>query len=339
MQILQPIHRWLALVTDKVLNRKAAEQKAKSERQRLVDVVFDSFKESLWDDSTDESLLFNTCFHVYVSKEVYDRQEQMFSFTVKDVMRKINRHIIKMTAKFPDYTPHANYWLFQFSPLNSDGELDTSLFKVEDHDQSLGHDGIPVISTLYAPEDNRHRNDYQRVVATVHSKDSISIKNWNINLDTLRDMEVMGTSLFRFKFTMDASVSELSSETRRNHEPIDSLLAVATLTAQGGKFIRGDQMTRAYNMVSDKLYVYGRIGEPETGDKEIARLDSDEVLSPHVIIKRTPQGTFLAQAKGETVINEVTVNNMDAWTPLPNNSTILINGRIQLHFLIAKHHH
>ncbi len=337
--IFQRILSWPTAIADRLLNRNAKPRQEKSERQKLVDMIYMSFLESQWDKTTDEGLLFNTCFHIYVNEETYYRQEQTFSFTAKDVMNKINRHIKKVIRNYPDYTPHSNYWLFQFSPLNADGKLDPSLFK-QNPEQGPEKDEIPIISTLYALEDNHYRDSSQRVVATVHSKDSFSIRNWNINLNALRDVEITGTSLFRFKFTLDGTTSQISAETRRNRNLNGNPLAVATLRAEGGRFIDNGQTTSSFDMTSDKLYVYGKLGEPDTGGKEIARLDSDEVLSPHVILKRTPQGSFEVQAKGETVLNEVPLPyREDSWTPLPNNSTLLINGKIQLRFLIPHHSH
>ena len=308
---------------------KGEDKREKSKRQKVVDRIYGEFLRTQKDNTTDESLLFNTCFHIYVKDEDFRKQEQTFSFTARDVMKKINRKIMELKKYYPDFVPHSNYWQFQFAPLDADGKLDSSLFN-QDQEQDLGQDGMPIISTLYPLTDVQHHNDNQRVVATVHSKDSVTIKDWDVNLDVLREMEVRGRCLFRFKFTLDGSTEQMDANEKTN----SNLQTVATLKAEGGTFLGNKKM---YAMTSDKLFIYGRVGEPDTSGKEIARLDSDEVLSPHVIIRRTRQGGFEVQAKGDTVLNEVSLPHLlDVWKPLPNNSALLLNGVIQLRFLIAQ---
>lgn len=312
-------------------------------RQQLVNQVFENFKISLVQETTDESMLFHTSYKVYLFESDFRRLEQSLVNTAQDVMKKIIKCVLKLKKeKHPEYQPHARYFQFQFIPLDPENVLDAAL--PQDQQTPIQQGDVKVCSTLYADTDYQSggNDGAGQVVMTVRHKNSVSVANWAMNREALRGVDMRGRNLFRFDFKLEENgVLQPSSVQGSNRltSSAESAPALAVLSVDFGDhyFIVNGQPSRKYEMQTDSLMVGGRIGVPGASGQEIARIDSDEVIDQHIIIRHTSQGAFEIQAKGDTMLNERALPTMqDHWTPLYNNSKILLNGDIQLRFNTKK---
>ncbi|MCR4959526.1 MAG: hypothetical protein K6B13_13140 [Prevotella sp.] len=304
-------------------------------RQYLVDEIYKHFTETLKEETTDVSMLFHTCYYIYLSQPDFRAREQSFVNTANDALEKITKHVQKLCKeKYPNYIPHSRYWQFQFMPLDEDGQLDASLTEEPVH---LQRGEVVVLSMLYAEDDYQQNtaSGSRRAVMTVHNKSSVTIGNWAVNHQALRGVDIRGRNLFRYHFSLDGNVQQQGSHGWANLSYSgEEQKCVAIVSAEMGKFVNGDSALM-YQMKSNRLQVSGKTGAPDKGGEEVLRIDSDEVLNPHLIIRRTSDKTFEVQAKGNTVLNETLLDPInDVWYPLINNSILLIDSDIQLRFTL-----
>lgn len=318
-----------------ILGDKSQGHSPKSERQRLLDNIYTNFDLTQKRYTTDESLLFPSCFYVFLKEEDYRFHHQAFKNTAQDVMKKIVRRVKRIREdRYPDYIPHSRHFVFTFIRMNDGDKLDEKMLRLLSDAEEQTDNGtenkdgeIRIFSELYAPADkNRHEDDSHPVAMTVHTKETVSFKELDINMATLHNLEVRGDNHFRFRFSLDGE----------GDSPSAGRKPVATLRVENGHFLVDGDTCRTYEMCTDELLVSGRVSAPDTQGQEVVNIDSDNVLSPHLIIRRKPQGTFEIKAKADTFINEVEIETLlDTWEALPNNSVILLNGEIQLKFKIS----
>lgn len=105
---------------------------------------------------------------------------------------------------------------------------------------------------------------------------------------------------------------------------------LAELRAEDGRFVTvSGQPYSTYRLQSDELRISGRHAMSASRGVETLMVDSEEVMNPHVSIRRDPSsGRFSISAMGDDVkLNgRLLPRGAAHWTPLPNNSTIIINA-------------
>ena len=299
----------------------------KSKRQKLVDKIYDNFDLQQREYTTKLSLKFPTCYYVFMGVESFNFQYQSFKDTAQDVARMILCRIEELKKKYPKYDAHSNSFVFQFICVKDDERIDTDIIgeagefgkKAVEIDKEVA----TVTSSLYPPAShNGSGADDGQVVMTVREKDSVSFRKLDINLTLLKNIEVRGETFFRIPFSLN--------------DDKGAAKPVATLRAVNGHFNLNGVTSHTYEMCTDLLIVSGRTGAPKDNDVEIARIDNDHVLDRHLVIRKgTEQGTFEVKAYGDTYLNEMPLPTFEEnFARLPNNSDLLLNGEIQLHFSI-----
>ena len=323
---------WCAFRDKWLLGNKKDSQK--SQRQELVDEIYKHFEMSQIKYTTDESLLFPTNYYIIIqSEEDYRFHHMAFYDSAHDALKKISRQIKNKVKQYPDYVAHSRHFFFTFVHIGKDDKIDEKLLQqIFETGDAVNEKATRILSTIYAPSDGNKTDDGEAPVAmTVHSKETVSFKELDINIAALSNVVTRGDNLFIFNFSLDGATTATTEPTALPTEP------VATLKAQNSCFIINGETRRTYEMRTDRLHVSGRVGSPNNEGKEIARINNDQVLNPHLIIRKTPQGTFEIKTKGDTVLNESVIDPfLNSWTPLPNNSRILINGDIQLRFMAPR---
>lgn len=299
---------------------------------QLEKCIYNFFCKSLDSETTDEGLLFHTSFYIYLNELDYFAREQAFAYTVRDVIKKIDRKIKKMRKKYPDYRPHSQYWQFQFVSFNG-GAIKDALDEYVDKIEI----GKPLIISFIHPEliGQSNRGD-GRVVATAHIKDSVSINKWAINRNALQGIDISGKDRFRvpFRDSTPERIMPVSEAYRAGTERI----AKAILKVSQCRFLVDGMPESSIYMNHDYLQISGRNDVDNRGGMAVVRLDSDEILNPHLTIRFDGEKKrFAISAIGDVVLNERPLP-MDAnvWTPLPHQSSILLNGEIQISFEIYK---
>ncbi len=302
-------------------------------RQELLDALFFHFHLRQKEETTDESLLFATSFMVYMNQEDYQKRQQSFAPTVKDAVNKFNKAIRKEMGRYPDYRPHAEFWQFQFVPLEQ-GNLVEGMKKA-----SLAHKEIFILSSIYPIRANNDgvggAKNNERMVATVHdSKNSRTMDDWAINVANLSNLTILAKDQFQVSFNDFEEVrGEIKSEA-----PED--IARATIKITQSHFLVNDRRERAIYMLNDHLLISGRGGRSTSGGMPVARIDNDNIINEQITFHyRHDMHRLFMKAVGDVKLNEVPFSQLDltnGWAMVPNKSAILINSEIQLEIIDIK---
>lgn len=301
-------------------------------RQEMLDELFHHFRKRFDEETTTESMLFPTSFYVYMNEEDFNLRCQSLGNTVTDVVNRINRFLRRKKFRYSNYIPHSKYWLFQFTPLSPD----TFIEGMPDDASQLQPKQLYIISTIY-PQENT-QNGGERMVGTMHVKDSFLIHNLAINSRALMGMDIVGRYRFKVPFADFSNIRK--TPVSMAQQTTNSSLPVASLT------IRQQQ----YQFVLHPMNHHAQMTEIETPMLQVGGMgctpgirngiqcvgiNSQQVEDPHLQIRRNPDGTFSIIAYAQVRLNEIPLAP-NLWVPLPNFSVILINDEIQLNFRIDK---
>lgn len=296
---------------------------------RLMKKIVDHYKDTIILESMEGCLLFHTGFTIYMNSDDFASREPALPFVVRAAVNKMHADIRERSKAYTGYRPHAQSWQFHFLPFN-----DGSLVEVKGSKFSTIPSGeILIVSTL-APA-NENTSDAQpktRVVATVSGKKTMFVNASDLNLRALNGLDIRGKNLFRVKFDgfNDLQEDPISDYNRKNAPQPTKALARLQVTAS--QFLTDGVSTNICEMTSEILQVMGRNGSASSSRRQVARLDSVDVMNPHLEIRYTTAG-FTITAYGDVVLNEVPLpQDPSLATPLPPNSSILINGSIQIYF-------
>ena len=334
--------------------------------QELVDQAFEHFKMRLQDSSTDMSLLFPTSFVIYLNPEDYAIRKQEFPRRAPDIKKKCLIEVRKRISDNPewhDYIPHSKYWKIQFVEFKPECVINTSdgnaQFSVE-----KGH--VMIVSDLYANDLGESIGDSAssggRVVTTVHNmRGTTSLQNLAINPDAFKDVTRLGENSFRLEFLRSdltdnnkspKQTSSVNSPTPpANKTVVDKVInngntskqsnppqkhVTAELQVWDSYFLVNGQKTDKYVITSERLQITGPSATTSTDGAELLKIDNDSIMNPHLNIRYdAPNKRFLISAVGDTKLNQkILERNPDNWSEMPNNSTILLNGDIQLNFIL-----
>lgn len=290
-------------------------------RQQLEDRVVDHFKQCMAKDSTRMSLLFPTCFHIYLDEQDYRELHPTFAFTAKDLAQLFTIEVDKARKRYPAFEHFARDWHFQFiqySPGNKIDGVDTPVLEP--------HDVLVLSQPLKDPDQTHTAAGGGRVVMTMHRKDSRRGNLEAFNPQVLASVNILADDIVEVPIT---SRTQAATPQRRP-------AGYATLTVEaGGSFLAGAARTDSVDVLADEVHVCGRSAMNAPGGAQVCRLDSDTILTPHVIIRRNPvTGFYSIEARGDVVLNEVPLSALHL-VQLPNHSRILLNGMVQIKFTIS----
>ena len=326
MELFSKLKQWL-------LQDESESESTNITRQQIVDGIFEHFKERFKEETTTESMLFPTAFHVFMNPEDYEKRSQSFSNTVKDAVNKMKRYISQQNQKRKigsAYIPHSKYWLFQFTAATEDVFIDG----LPEEATALEPKDLFILSSIYPEDNDLAATGEQRMVGTLHIKNSFKMNNLAINPNAIIGLDILGKNRFRVPFT---SLNEVNTmPTTEEQQKINKEKTKATLSIQQQQYgFFTDQFgSRAYsvNMLSDNIYISGKNAQFNNQDNiSVIRINSEMVLNPHIQIKAENNGNFSILAFGTTRLNEQKMK-LGEWTILPNNSTILLNDEIQILF-------
>ena len=303
-------------------------------RQELLNAIKSHFDDRLKEETTDEGLLFATSFYIYLNEDDYRAREQTFAYTVKEAVNKFNREVTERQRKYSGYRPHAQYWQFQFVPFAA-GSM------VEGMEESVGdipRGEVMILSTIHPqlPDGGaRGAGSGERVVATVHTKDSMTMSNLAINPSAMAGINILAKDRFQIPF---------DGFRQLEHDPLNDEKASgssgqsrATIKIMPTYFLIDGVRHSTIHMMSDMLQISGRGGMSDTrGGIAVARVDSDTVMDRQVLLTYRPELRKLyLVAQGDVMLNECPVNPGEENEVFPQ-SRILINGEIQLTVLDIK---
>lgn len=294
-------------------------------RQDLLDALMKHFSDQMRLETTRVSLLFHTSYVIYLRQSDYERISPGFQITVNDAVTIFLECVKNMMDKYPNYKPHAKYWVFQLVGI-PDG---TAIDGVPDDEMASGT--VFIKSSIFAVDDYSSGDaGGGRIVTTMHTVNSMKAMPNAMNLSALPGLIQLDKDKYRIRFDPE-NLLGFGLEAVPAEEPLSK--PVARITADDGRFFSDGRTFTVYQMKGDSVRISGRNAVMQRGIDTLC-VDSEEVMNPHVVIRRDQHsGMFSLAAVGPTKLNERTVMpGITSWTPLPDNSVILINDEIQLSF-------
>lgn len=316
--------------------------------QELVDKMVQHFLQRMGQESTDVTLLYPTSFYIYLNEQDYQSRSEAFAFVVNDFVYKFNELIRQRRANYVDYHPHARYWQFQFVEFSEHSQVE-GFGEVVTH---LEPKDVFILSFLYPKmEGMEDGSENERVVATVHVKDSMQECRLAVNWEALRGVDMRAKD----RYVMPMERQQTPSNSPKGEEciaPSERLLplgedrggpgqgggssSLPSLKAENCAFLIDGGKHSRYYMTGSELYLSGKNDAEWRAGVPVARLDSEYVMVPNAQIRyNSSKGIYEFLPLADVILNEVPLNqDLDSWTPLPHLSSILLNGEVQLTFYI-----
>lgn len=292
--------------------------------KRLLEELTSHFKTMLNTESVGQRMLYPMSFNILMDPSDYNNRKQSLPFILPQVVSAFYGIIDDMRQEYPDYTPPAKYWYFQFSAcrLGSVQTDDSAPLIVR-----KGH--ITTVATLLTfdiKEANVSVNNNTRV--SIKLDDSDVMNNVNVNWNAIKNLDVLSDGAFTYNFD-----NTLSRDTKHiaDNSNMAEVNGIAELSySKGGRnyhFIMKDNL----------IHISGK-NEMRKG-RSFFILESPDIKDSHVQIKYLPsEKKFQLAAYGQTKLNSRRIIESSGgdvyWYDLANNSSIFINDEISVKFEI-----
>lgn len=284
--------------------------------------LIDHFKNQVEEMSVGEKMIYPMSFNVLLHHEDYAYVKESFPFVLPEVVKGFHKVIIEKKKQYPDFTPVAREWVFQFSSCQL---RDVNVADGRTVVVNKGH--ITTIASLTAVDLRQNVSVANNTRISIKLQDSNVMNNTNINWDAISKIDIIGENYFKCKFdpTLNIQVApKMDSVT-----PVEKNKALATLMY--GK----DGRNYTFTMIDNVIDICGSKGT--RGLTSVFVIESDNILAPHAQIKYIPESKkFQIAVYGKTKLSgremEISQKGMAKWYPLSNNSKIFINDEVSLKF-------
>lgn len=293
--------------------------------KRLLEELISHFKTMLNAESVGQRMLYPMSFNILMDPADYNNRRQSLPFVLPQVVSAFYGIIDDMRQEYPDYTPPAKYWYFQFSACQL-GTIQTG-----DSTPLIVRKGhITTVATLLTFDikeaNNVSVNNNTRV--SIKLDDSNVMNDVNVNWNAIKNLDVLSDGTFTYNFD-----NTLSRDTQRitDNSNMAEINGIAELSySRGGHnyhFIMKDNL----------IHISGK-NEMRKG-RSFFILESSEIKDSHVQIKYLPsEKKFQIAAYGPTRLNSRRITESSGgdvyWHDLANNSSIFINDEISVKFEI-----
>lgn len=293
--------------------------------KRLLKELTSHFKTMLKAESVGQRMLFPMSFNILMDPADYNNRRQSLPFVLPQVVSAFYGIIDDMRQEYPDYTPPAKYWYFQFSACQL-GTIQTG-----DSTPLIVRKGhITTVATLLTFDikeaNNVSVNNNTRV--SIKLDDSNVMNDVNVNWNAIKNLDVLSDGTFTYNFD-----NTLSRDTQRisDNSNMAEVNGIAELSySRGGHnyhFIMKDNL----------IHISGK-NEMRKG-RSFFIIESSEIKDSHVQIKYLPsEKKFQIAAYGPTRLNSRKITESSGgdvyWHDLANNSSIFINDEISVKFEI-----
>lgn len=293
--------------------------------KRLLEELTSHFKTMLNAESVGQRMLYPMSFNILMDPADYNNRRQSLPFVLPQVVSAFYGIIDDMRQEYPDYTPPAKYWYFQFSACQL-GTIQTG-----DSTPLIVRKGhITTVATLLTFDikeaNNVSVNNNTRV--SIKLDDSNVMNDVNVNWNAIKNLDVLSDGTFTYNFD-----NTLSRDTQRitDNSNMTEVNGVAELSySRGGRnyhFIMKDNL----------IHISGK-NEMRKG-RSFFILESSEIKDSHVQIKYLPsEKKFQIAAYGPARLNSRKITESSGgdvyWHDLANNSSIFINDEISVKFEI-----
>ena len=208
--------------------------------KRLLEELTSHFKTMLNAESVGQRMLYPMSFNILMDPADYNDRRQSLPFVLPQVVSAFYGIIDDMRQEYPDYTPPAKYWYFQFSACQL-GTIQTG-----DSTPLIVRKGhITTVATLLTFDikeaNNVSVNNNTRV--SIKLDDSNVMNDVNVNWNAIKNLDVLSDGTFTYNFD-----NTLSRDTQRitDNSNMAEVNGVAELSySRGGRnyhFIMKDNL-------------------------------------------------------------------------------------------------
>ena len=295
--------------------------------KKILEQLVEVFKSMLENESVGQRMLYPMSFNILMHPDDYDNRKQSLPYVLPEVVLKFHAIIDDMQKEYPDYTPTAKYWHFQFSPYKLEEKI-----KVGNTFLLVEKGKISTVATLLTSDiqDAHNVSVDNNVRVSIKLEGSRVMNGLNFNSDAIKNVMIYGESRFTCKF--DNTLSRDTKQIKDNFN-ISEVNGMAEFS-----YSKGGQ--NYHFLMQDKLlHISGR-NDMRTG-RSIFKLESDTIKDSHVQIKYdTEEMRFKIAAFGLTKVNGRELNISEGgniyWYDLANKSSIFINDEIKVEFKIKE---
>ena len=293
--------------------------------KRLLEELTQHFKAMLEEESVGQRMLYPMSFNILMDPVDYEARKHSLPFILPEVVSVFYGIIDDMKSQYPNYTPPAKYWYFQFSACQL-GSIQT------ENSVPLivrrGH--ITTVATLMTFDIKNVNNTFvdSNTRVSVKLDDSNVMNNVNVNWNAIKNLDILsdGTFIYNFDNTLCRHPQHIIDNS--NMGEINGFAELSYSKAgRNYHFIMRDNL----------IHISGK-NEIRKG-RSFFILESENIKDSHVQIKYVvDEKKFQLAAFGPTRLNsrkvvESTGGNI-FWQDLANNSTIFINDEISVRFEI-----
>lgn len=292
--------------------------------QKLLDELVEHFKDQIKILSVGKRMLYPMSFNVLLHHEDYESVKQSFPFVLPEVVKEFYEVIKQMKGKYPDYTPAAKEWVFQFSSCQV---KDVNVADGKTLVVNKGH--ITTLASLMAVDlrqNNLNVSNNARI--SIKLQDSDVMNNVNVNWNAITNIDIIGDNYFRCKFDPSLNTKDRAVVTGNGAtSTTDRTYATLTYSKDGKHY--------TYSMIDKMIDICGPTGQ--NGVSSVFVIDHEGILAPHVHIRYMDESKrFQIAVYGKTRLNGKELENsetgMAKWYALANNSKIFINDSISVNF-------
>lgn len=294
--------------------------------KRLLEELTSNFKSMLEDESVGQKMLYPMSFNILMDPADYNNRIQSLPFVLPQVVSAFYGIIDDMRHEYPDYTPPAEYWYFQFSACRLGTIFIDDITSIE-----IKRGNIKTIATLWTYDCGDNENNVSvenNIRISIKLQNSNVYSTFNVNKAAITNMDILGDGIFKCKFD-----NNLSNDVKRITDNFNfaEINGIAELSYSIGGH------NHYFCMKDNLLHISGKNEMRES--RSILILESPNIKDSHVQIKYLPsEKKFQIAAYGLTRVNERKIIESSGgdvyWHDLANNSSIFINDEIKVKFKI-----
>lgn len=292
--------------------------------KRLLEELTAHFEAMLKNESVGKRMLYPMSFNILMDPSDYNDRKQALPFVLPEVVSAFYGIIDDMRQEYPDYTPPAKYWFFQFSAchLNAIQDGGTPVIVRKGH--------IATVATLMT-FDIREANNLSvdnNTRVSIKLDDSNVMNDVNVNWNAIKNLDILSDGTFRYQFdnTLNRDAGDIA-----NNSNTAEINGIAELSYYSGG--------RNYHFVmKDNLIHISGKNEMRKG-RSFLIVDSPDIKDSHVQIRYLPsEKKFQIAAFGPVRLNSRKISESKGgdvlWYDLANNSSIFVNDEISIRFEI-----
>lgn len=295
--------------------------------QELIDKVFEVYKTRFKEESTRFSMIYPTCFRIYLHHVDFKARQDAFNIISRDLQIEFCAFNRAEMSKYKHNLPISTDWLFQFI------EFQDGLIVEEVTNMKMGE--VNIIATLYSNDFSKNKDNISNegnVLMTKQAKNTTNPQKLNnVNTKAFLGMDMLDGNRYRIKILEnyeETTSIPISDDKVQNFEKIN----IATLICDK-KFVSGKKTGNKYSIMDNYVEISG-INDTRIGSQYI-KIDSNLLTNSFVHIKYENNRFWLA-AFGKVRLNGMEVKISKGgdlhWETLIDNSRLMINDQISIEF-------